>query len=84
MAGGKPHQERPRSVLADKVTHRELVELRMRLENAIAPMRGKCVSLDYVFVRPVEEMIEDACHEGNADVDNMKNIYDAAHGGARK
>lgn len=30
----------------------------------------------------IEEMLEDACHEGNADVDNMKNIYDAAHGGA--
>lgn len=30
-----------------------------------------------------EEEIEDSCHEGNADLDNLKTIYDKARAGAR-
>jgi hypothetical protein len=29
----------------------------------------------------VQEMIEDTCHEGNADLVHLKNNYDAAHAG---
>jgi hypothetical protein len=33
------------------------------------------------FIRqPAEEMLEDTCHEGNADLDNLKNVYDMTHG----
>src|SRR3990167_3343185 len=30
--------------------------------------------------RPLDEQLEDTCHEGNADLDNLKNVYDMAHG----
>jgi hypothetical protein len=32
----------------------------------------------------VEEEIEDSCHEGNAELDNLKAIYDRAHAGGKK
>ena len=31
-----------------------------------------------------EEEIEDSCHEGNADLDNLKNVYDQARGAGKK
>jgi hypothetical protein len=31
-----------------------------------------------------EEEIEDSCHEGNADLDNLKNVYDRAREAGRK
>lgn len=36
----------------------------------------------YVRSRSADEWLEDTCHEGNADLVHLKNIYDAAHGGA--
>ena len=30
--------------------------------------------------RPLDEQLEDTCHEGNADLDNLKNVYDMTHG----
>lgn len=36
------------------------------------------------FVRGTDdEMLEDSCHEGNADLVHLKNNYDAAHGGRK-